>query len=43
MNIHPTMLNELVRQHQQELRADARRWVRAPKSSRRSRSQRPEG
>jgi hypothetical protein len=43
MNIHPTLLNELVNQHQQELRADARRWVRASKFSRRSRSQRPSG
>ena len=43
MNIHPTMLNELVRQHQDELRSEARRWVRAPRFRRRSHSQRPEG
>jgi len=35
MNVHPVVMNEIVRQHQQHLLDDAKRWSRWRKARRR--------
>ena len=35
MNIHPIVMNEIVRQRQQHMIDDAKRWTRARKARRR--------
>ncbi len=42
MNIHPVVMTEIVRQRQQTMLDDAKRWSRAAKARRRARPVRPE-
>ena len=42
MNIHPIVMNEIVRQRQLSLLDDAKRWSRAAKARRREHPLRPE-